>query len=62
MGHIETVLRGKFITLSVAKKKVERAHSSSLTANLKALEQKEANSHKRSPKQKIIKFRLKSTK
>jgi hypothetical protein len=37
--------------------KVERAHTSSLTTHLKALEQKEANSPKRSRCQEIIKLR-----
>jgi hypothetical protein len=53
--------RGKFIALSASKKKLERAHTSSLTAQLKALEQKEVNSPKRSRQQEIIKP-LKSTK
>jgi hypothetical protein len=48
MGHNETVLRGKLIGLSAPKKKVERAYTSSLTAHLKTLEQKEANIPKRS--------------
>jgi hypothetical protein len=39
------------------KKKLERAYTSSLTAHLKALEQKEANTTKRSKQQKIIKLR-----
>jgi hypothetical protein len=39
------------------KKILERAYTSSLTAHLKALEQKEANSPKRSRQQEIIKFR-----
>ena len=51
---MKAVLRGKLIALSASKKKVERAHTSSLTTNLKAIEQKEANSPKR---QKIIKLR-----
>jgi hypothetical protein len=38
-------------------KKLERAYTSSLTAHLKALEQKEANSPKRNRKQEIIKLR-----
>ena len=33
-------LRGKLIALSASKKKLERAHSSSLTSHLKALEKK----------------------
>jgi hypothetical protein len=39
------------------KKKLERAHISSFTAHLKALEQKEANSPERSRQQEIIKLR-----
>ena len=50
-------LRGKLIALSASKKKLERANTSSLTTYLKALEQKEANSPKRSRQQKIIKLR-----
>ena len=38
-------------------KKRERAHTSSLTIHLKALEKKEANSPKRSRRQEIIKLR-----
>jgi hypothetical protein len=41
---------------------VERAYTSSLAAHLKALEQKETNSPKRSRGQEIIKSGLKSTK
>jgi hypothetical protein len=44
--------------MSTAKKKLERAYISSLTAYLKALEQKEANSLKKSRQQKIIKLRV----
>ena len=54
MGHNETFLRGKPTALSASKKKLERAYTSSLTAHLKALEQKEANSSKRSRQQEII--------
>ena len=54
--------RGKLISLSASKKKLKRAHTSRLTASLKALEQKEANSPKRSRWQEIIKLRVKSTK
>jgi hypothetical protein len=42
------VIRGKLIVVSAFKKKLERAYTSSLTAHLKALEQKEANIPKRS--------------
>jgi hypothetical protein len=56
---MKAVLRGKLIALSAPqkKKKLERAYNSSLTAHLKALEQKEANSQKRSRRQEIIKPR-----
>jgi hypothetical protein len=56
-GTIKVFLRGKLITLSVSKNKLERAQTSSLTTHVKALEQKEANSHKRSRQQEIIKLR-----
>ena len=54
---MKAFLRGKRIALSTSKKNLERAHISSLTTHLKALEQKEANSPKRSRRQKIIKLR-----
>jgi hypothetical protein len=54
---MKAVLRGKLIPLSAAKKKLEKAYPSSLTAHLKALEQKEANSPKRSTQQEIIKLK-----
>ena len=53
---MKAVLRGKFIALNASKKKLERAYTISLTAHLKALEQKEANSPKRSRSQEIIKL------
>ena len=37
---MKAVLRGKLIALSASKKKLEKAYTSSLTAHLKALEQK----------------------
>ena len=43
---MKAFLRGKLIALSASKKKLERAYTSSLTAHLKALEQKETNSPK----------------
>jgi hypothetical protein len=52
---MKPVLREKHIALSASKKKLERAYS--LTAHLKALEQNEANIHKRSKCQEIIKLR-----
>ena len=54
---MKAFLRGKLIALSGSKKKLERAHISSLTTHLKALEEKEANSPKRSRRQEIIKLR-----
>jgi hypothetical protein len=45
---MKAVLRGKLIALSASKKKLERAYTSSPTVHLEALEQKEANSPKRS--------------
>ena len=45
---MKAFLRGKLISLSASKKKLKRAHISSLTTHLKALEQKEVNSPKRS--------------
>jgi hypothetical protein len=55
IGH-KAVLRGRCIALSASKKKLERAYTSSLTTHLKTLEQKEANTPKRSRGQKIITF------
>ena len=57
MGH-KAVVRGKLIALSASKKKLERAYTSSLTAHLKVIEQKEANSPKKSRWQEIIKLRI----
>jgi hypothetical protein len=54
---MKAFLRGKLIALSASKNKLERPHTSSLTTRLKALEQKEANSPKRSRQQTIIKLR-----
>jgi hypothetical protein len=39
---MKTVVREKLIALSSSKKKLERAYTTSLTAHLKALEEKEA--------------------
>jgi hypothetical protein len=57
---MKAFLRGKLIALSASKKKQERAHTNSLTTHLKALEQKEANSPKRSRQHEIIKLRGKN--
>jgi hypothetical protein len=59
MEHMKAVLRGKLIVLSAPKRKLERAYIRSLTAHLKALQQMEANSSKRSRWQEIIKLRAK---
>jgi hypothetical protein len=59
---MKAVLRGKFITLSTLVKKLERSYTNNLTTHLRALEQKEANSPKRSRRQEIVKLREKSTK
>ena len=45
---MKAVVRGKLIAVSASKRKLERAYPSRLTAHLKALEQKEANTPKRS--------------
>ena len=57
MGHNESSVRGKFMALSASIKKLERAYTSSLTAYLKALEQKEAKILKRSKCPEIIKLK-----
>jgi hypothetical protein len=54
---MQAFLRGKLIALSASVKNLERAYTSSLTAHIKALEQKEANSPKRCREQEIIKLR-----
>ena len=54
---MKAVISGKLITLSASQKKLKRAYTSSLSAHLKALAQKEANSPKRSSQQEIIKLR-----
>jgi hypothetical protein len=53
---MKAFLRGKFIALSASKEKLERAHTSSLTTHLKALEKKKAISGKRSRMQETIKL------
>jgi hypothetical protein len=57
MRHNESISMRKLIALSVSKKKLERAHTISLTTHLDALEQKGANSPKRSRRLEIIKLR-----
>jgi hypothetical protein len=52
---MKAVIGGKLIALSAFKKNLKRAYTNSLTAHLKALEQKDANTSKRSRLQEIIK-------
>ena len=54
---MKAVLRGKLIALSASKKKFERSYTRRLTEQLKALEQKEANSPRRRRRKEIIKLR-----
>jgi hypothetical protein len=54
---MKAVIEEKLIALSASKKKLERTYTSSLTAHLKALEQKDVNSPKRSRWQEIFKLR-----
>jgi hypothetical protein len=54
---MQIVLRGTLIALSASKENLERVYTSSLRTHLKALEQKEANTPKRSRQQEIIKLR-----
>jgi tRNA uridine 5-carbamoylmethylation protein Kti12 len=54
---MKAVLRGKLIALTASEKKLEKAYLSSLTAHLKALEQKEAITPKRRRLQEIIKLK-----
>ena len=55
---MRAVLQGKLIALSANQKKLEKAYTSSLTAQQKALEQKEVNRLKRSRREEIIKLRV----
>ena len=54
---MKVVLRGKLIVLNAYIKKLEKSHTSKVTDHLKALEQKEGNSHRRTRWQEIIKLR-----
>jgi hypothetical protein len=56
MGHNECSAKRKFISLKTLVKKLERSYTSNLTAHLRALEQKEANTPKRSRQQEIVKL------
>ena len=48
---MKAVLRGKLLASSASKKKLKRAYTNSLTTHLKVLEQKVANTPKRSRQQ-----------
>ena len=54
---MKAVLRGKFKALNAYIKNLEKSHTSELTEHLKTLEQKEANSTRRTRQQEIIKLR-----
>jgi hypothetical protein len=54
---MKAVLNGKFIALSALVKKKESSYTNNLTEHLRALEQKEANSFKRSRRQEVVKLR-----
>ena len=56
---MKALLRGKFIVLNAYIKKLEKSHTSKLIKHLKALELKEANSHRRTRRHEIIKLRAK---
>jgi hypothetical protein len=58
---MKAVRKGKHIALRASKKKLDRAYTNSLTAHLKALEQKEANTPKRSRQEEINKIETKRT-
>ena len=57
MGHNESSAKRKFIALSAQLKKTEKAHIRDLTAHLKALEKKEADSPRRIRRLEIIELR-----
>jgi hypothetical protein len=54
---MKAVVRGKFTALSTLVKKLQRSYTNHITAHLRALEQKEAKSPKRSRRQEIVKLR-----
>jgi hypothetical protein len=57
---MKAIVIGRLLALSASKKKLERAYTSSLTSYLKALEQKDANTPKRSRQKETIKLRAKT--
>jgi hypothetical protein len=59
MGHNENSAKRKVHSTKCLVKKLERSYTNNLTAHLRALQQKEANSPKRSRRQDIVKLRAK---
>jgi hypothetical protein len=57
MGHNESSTKRNLIDLSASKKELEISYTSSLVVHLNALEQKEANTAKRSRWQEIANLR-----
>ena len=58
MGHNESCVKRKTHSSKCAsKKKLKRTYRSRMIAHLKGLQEKEANTHKRSRQKEIIKFR-----
>ena len=57
VGHKDSGAESKIHSTECPQNQLERSHTSNLTAQLKALEQKEVNTSKRSREQEIIKLR-----
>ena len=49
---MKAMFKGKFLALNTYKEKLEKSHTSELTEHIKTLEQKEANSHRKTRQQK----------
>jgi hypothetical protein len=56
---VKSLLRGRFIALNELSKKLEQSYTNKLRGYLRPLEQKEANSPKRSRRQEIVKLKAK---
>jgi hypothetical protein len=56
MGHNERGAKRKIHSTSALVKKLERSYTNNLTAHLRALEQKQAETPKRSRRQEIVKL------
>jgi hypothetical protein len=57
LDTIKAVVRGKLIAPSASITRSEESYSCSITAHLNTVEEKEANTHKRSRRQELIKLR-----